>query len=158
MYEVNNNIIFKVIGDGELKTEIQNQCIGLPVEFTGRLDISEVAKQMKSADVLFLLSRYEGFGCVIKEAQACGTYVVASDVGGISEAVKGAGSIIDFSNEKAGIKNAADAALNYLNGTANIDVAQILKAAEGFDWKDRQKETVLMYEKVLKICKGDKTL
>ena len=146
IYSQNKNIKFKVIGDGELRENIENQCAGLPVTFTGRLEVSKVAQEMKQSDVLMLLSRHEGFGCVIKEAQACGVYPVTSNVGGICEALAGVGSAVDFSDENVGIINSAREVLDYLNGNKNIEISQILNAAKNFDWKERQQKTVCLYK------------
>ncbi len=57
------------------------------VTFTGRLGAADVARWMAAADVLVLPSRSEGLGLVLLEAMACGTPCVASEVGGIPEAL-----------------------------------------------------------------------
>lgn len=84
-----NKYTFVVVGDGPLKAEVEKKCKdkGLNIVFTGNLESDEVKNIMNIMDVMILPSRKEGFGCVITEANACGTCVVGSDAGGIPEAI-----------------------------------------------------------------------
>ncbi|MCC6287569.1 MAG: glycosyltransferase [Chitinophagaceae bacterium] len=54
---------------------------------TGEINNAEVAQHMQNASALVLFSRYENFPCVIVEALCCGIPVIATNVGGIPEAV-----------------------------------------------------------------------
>ncbi|KAF2958602.1 glycosyl transferase group 1 [Thermotoga sp. Ku-13t] len=78
---------FIVVGDGPLREKIKKETKGLNIIFTGRLPQKDVAKYMNAMDVMVLPSRNEGFGCVVLEAQACGTCVIGSSNGGIPEAI-----------------------------------------------------------------------
>lgn len=86
-----NSTSFLVIGDGVLKTDIENKCkqANLDVVFTGRIASDDVALGINALDVLILPSKKEGWPSVILEAQACGVPVVGSDAGGIPEAIGG---------------------------------------------------------------------
>ncbi len=78
-----------VVGDGELRTELQARATGLPVQFFGRLPTTDVLEQLKSARMLIVPSQcYEGFPRVIVEAFATGTPIVASRLGGLAELVE----------------------------------------------------------------------
>ena len=58
------------------------------VSFVGWIDSKEDrARYYNAADCLVLPSRSEGFPTVVGEALACGTPVLASDVGGVGELV-----------------------------------------------------------------------
>lgn len=55
------------------------------VRFTGQLSVETLAELMCAADVLALASSREGWPNVVHEALACGTPVVATDVGAVRE-------------------------------------------------------------------------
>jgi len=80
-----------LVGAGSAESELREAAAGLgvadAVTFAGRLGATDVARWMAAADVLVLPSRSEGLGLVLFEAMACGTPCVASNVGGIPEAL-----------------------------------------------------------------------
>lgn len=87
--EKNENTKFIIVGDGSLRKNLENkiQTKKIDVEFTGRIPQEKVAEKMKQMDIMILPSKNEGWPCVVLEAQACGTYVVGSERGGIPEAI-----------------------------------------------------------------------
>jgi D-inositol-3-phosphate glycosyltransferase len=58
------------------------------VVFHGTVSQDELPYYYSAAQVLVVPSRYESFGMVALEAMACGTPVIASDVGGLSSLVR----------------------------------------------------------------------
>lgn len=70
-----------LVGDGELKEEIQAQCTDMGIAerviFTG--SVSAPADYLQAMDCFVLPSHFEGFPMVLVEAQAAGLPVLASD-------------------------------------------------------------------------------
>jgi glycosyltransferase involved in cell wall biosynthesis len=55
------------------------------ITFIEHIPHNEVVKHLQKADVLVLFSNYENLPCVILESFSCGTPVISTNVGGISE-------------------------------------------------------------------------
>lgn len=81
------------VGDGSELDGLKQMCLSLPsnltVEFCGSLDNADVRSMLSSRviDFMLLLSSSEGLPVSLLEAMACGIIPVATDVGGVSEAV-----------------------------------------------------------------------
>jgi glycosyltransferase involved in cell wall biosynthesis len=79
-----------IAGDGPQRAELEQQAAQLPnpaaVRFLGRSD--RVDELMAAADIFVLPSTKEGFSNALVEAMASGLAIVASDVGGNSEAIR----------------------------------------------------------------------
>ncbi|HCU79983.1 MAG: hypothetical protein CL789_04605 [Chloroflexi bacterium] len=83
------NILVALVGDGELKKQFEDQvletCVADKVLFAGwQQDVPSI---LNAADLLVLPSLSEGLPFVVPEAMAAGLPVVATNVGGIPEAV-----------------------------------------------------------------------
>jgi glycosyltransferase involved in cell wall biosynthesis len=72
----------------EYLAELREMAAGFPVTFLGHR--SDIPSLMASADLLVVPSNcFETQGLVISEAMACGTPVVASDIGGLAASLRG---------------------------------------------------------------------
>lgn len=80
-----------VIGDGPEREALarlaERAGLGARVRFLGQLPQERLREYYGAADALVLASSREGWPNVLLESMACGTAVIASDVGGCAEAV-----------------------------------------------------------------------
>jgi len=80
----------KIVGDGPLRSSLERMVdtVGLKITVLGLRSQKEVHELMRAAEFLVLPSEcYEGFPMVALEALACGTPVVASNIGSMMEIV-----------------------------------------------------------------------
>lgn len=78
-----------MIGDGPRRAALEAHALDLPVVFTGHLDDrGEIAAVLARADLALAPCPYETFGLAALEALACGTPVVTTDRGAVSEIVQ----------------------------------------------------------------------
>lgn len=97
-----NNFKLLLVGDGQLRNKCQilvsKLNLNQNVFFLGSRN--DVERLLKSSDVAILSSHWEGFGLAAVESMASGIPVVASDVSGLSDVVKGAGVLFESGNPK----------------------------------------------------------
>jgi len=85
-----------IAGDGPLRADLE--ALASMLGLVGRVFLMgerrDVPELMRSADLLVLSSRVEGFGLVVAEAMASGALVVATDVGGVAEVMGNHGFLV----------------------------------------------------------------
>lgn len=91
-----------LVGEGELieedKKMVKTLRINARVDFLGfRNNIPEL---FKMCDLSIISSHWEGFGLVAVEGMVAGLPVIASDVDGLNDVVRGAGILFEQGNEK----------------------------------------------------------
>ncbi len=89
-----------IVGEGEREKELKELTRILKIEkrvqFLGmRKDVGEI---LKTTNIAVQSSYFEGFGITAVEAMACGTPLLASNVPGLSDVVKGAGILFSLGN------------------------------------------------------------
>ncbi|MBV9081965.1 MAG: glycosyltransferase family 4 protein [Acidobacteriaceae bacterium] len=89
MAQVSGNWRLLLVGDGPTRTSVEQEAVELgltdKVQFLG--DRSDVARLLAEADIFVLPSKWEGLPLSILEAMRAGLPVVATDIGGVAEAV-----------------------------------------------------------------------
>lgn len=97
------------------------------VNIMGEKDYAEVAQLLQSSDAFVFFTRYETFGCVIIEANACGVPVIVSDLPVTRELINEG-----FSGEfvqSEDVKNLADKLVNFITNPARFDPIAISSQA-----------------------------
>jgi D-inositol-3-phosphate glycosyltransferase len=119
------------------------------VRFVPPVPRRELAEWYRAADLVAVPSHSESFGLVAVEAQACGTPVVAADVGGLPTAVGDAGVLVDGHE----IPKWADALEGLLlnPGQREMLSRKAIQHAALFGW-DRTTER--LYEVYVEACRA----
>ena len=102
------------------------------VRFVPPVDRSALAQWYRAADLVAVPSHSESFGLVAVEAQACGTPVVAANVGGLPTAVGPAGVLVD-GHDTADWAPALESVSGAPRGPAVLARTSVEHAA-GFSW------------------------
>ena len=118
------------------------------VFFLGHLPQEELIKQYNMADIFVHLTGYEGFGLQPLEAMACGCPVVTTNVGSLPEVVGDAG-ILKNRGDIDGIVKAVHEVLTN-EGLREDIIKKGLKRAKRFSWEKTARETMKVYEDVVK--------
>lgn len=104
-----NNIELTIVGDGPDKIKVVNiikKTKMLPnVEIISDVKPAKVYEYLNKSDIFALITNWEGFPYTVLEAMSAGLPVIASDVGGISEAVSAETGIL-VKNDAVQIKEA----------------------------------------------------
>lgn len=81
-----------IVGEGKLRSQFERQIKELDLKknitLVGQISPQELPFWYSAADLFCLFSHSEGYPSVIVESLACGTPVIATDVGGVQEAVE----------------------------------------------------------------------
>lgn len=129
MIQKNNKVKLVLVGDGDLKNNIENKVKSIGIEkniyFTGiRKDIPSI---LNSVDLFILPSIYEGLGLVLLEAQASKVPCLVSEA--IQPEVDLGIGLVKKLNLSLGVSKWADEANNIINKNKNNDI-DIIKAVE----------------------------
>lgn len=136
-------------GDGERKQDLLNlsKQLGLEnrIHFLGvRSDIPEL---IKMCDIAILSSHWEGFGLAAAEAMAASIPVVASDVEGLAEVVRGGGLLFKKGDEEELCRHILD--LSGDSAFYNRTSLNGVEKSKRYDIQVLVDQTVDLYRKVL---------
>lgn len=113
------------------------------VEWSGYLDDAGLLQAYQDADVLALLSRYEGFGLPVLEAMACGTPVVCSNAASLPEVAGTAAWLVD-PDDVAGAAGALREVLANSATAARLRAAGF-EQAKKFSWRTAAEAMLRLY-------------
>jgi glycosyltransferase involved in cell wall biosynthesis len=113
------------------------------VEWAGYLDEAGLVKAYQDADVLALLSRYEGFGLPVLEAMACGTPVVCSNAASLPEVAGAAAWLVAPDDLDAAAAALQDILTNPATA-ARLRAAGLAQAAR-FSWRAAAESVLRIY-------------
>jgi|GEM_PF-994207 glycosyltransferase involved in cell wall biosynthesis len=148
------NLYYVIVGDGKLKGDMEERVVELGIEdrfkFTGRVDYGDIPDYFQHAQVFLLPSENEGFGRVLREAQACKSVPIASDLEATREVIDNGKTGYLF--KKGHVKNLAKKTLEL---TKNVK-KRMLMANRGHDvaTSNNLVSMVRRYESVLKNPQG----
>jgi len=138
-----------ILGDGPdrgaFETLARRWGLGERVRFAGSVSQERLREYYAAADALVLASSREGWPNVLLEAMACGTPVIATDIGGVSEIVAAA---------EAGIVIKERSAAAVAQGVRQLfskdpDRAATRRYAEQFGWSATTKGQLQLFRQVL---------
>lgn len=113
---ITTNIRLTIVGDGELRPQIEAMIKQLDLDndivLLGRR--SDIPELLSQADIFVLASKHEGLPTVVIEAMACECYVVATDCGGSAEIVGDTGQLVPIQDSQA-LATALQATINLSN-------------------------------------------
>ncbi|MEZ4978267.1 MAG: glycosyltransferase [Chitinophagales bacterium] len=149
------NVELHIVGDGSDKENLLalTNTLGLAdyVKFFGKISNDQVPEFLHSFSIYAALSRCEeSFGVAIVEAQACGTPVVVSRMGGLTEVVADTKTGLVVSNENI---EEASAAFRLLLGDDALRKKLALAARANveakYSWQKNVGAMVKIYEKLI---------
>lgn len=145
---ITTNIRLTIVGDGELRPQIEAMIKQLDLDndivLLGRR--SDIPELLSQADIFVLASKHEGLPTVVIEAMACECYVIATDCGGSAEIVGDTGQLVPIQDSKA-LATALQAAisLSSKDRTQNNKKARA-RVEEFFSLETSVKKWLALYE------------
>lgn len=128
--ELPANYKLLLVGDGIRKSHLET--LALKLKVAERINFmgfrSDVYALYKMCNIAILSSHWEGFGLASVEAMASGTPIIASDVNGLNNVVKGGGLLFEKGNVKE-LKNRILELVNDSEFYKKVSVAGLQKSS-----------------------------
>jgi len=140
-----------IIGDGSLRNQLEELAdklgIANKVELLKKLTNEQVAMVLNESSIFVMSSVSEGFPKALVEAMACGTPVVATDVGSCREIINGVGFIVK-PRDPEGFKKALNRLIE--NEEVRVEFSRrCQEVAKRYDWKNTSKIVESEYRKLI---------
>jgi teichuronic acid biosynthesis glycosyltransferase TuaC len=138
-----------IVGEGPERFTLQRLAVRLGVSsrvrFLGRIPHEQLADVYSAADALVLASSREGWPNVLLEAMACGTPVIASNIGGIPELLKSPAA-----GEMAPERSSRGFATTITKLFHSLpDRAATRRYAENFSWDETTEGQIKLFSQIL---------
>lgn len=158
-FDIQKKICWNIAGDGPYKSSLQKKIESkkklFEVNFIGFINDDELVKFYNQNDLFILLTQQksdnhsvEGFGLVFIESQSCGTPVIGTDTGGISDAIyDDNGGWIFNQDDKDSVKEKITQIINnsdYLNEHSQKARKNII---QNFSWHEYHKNLFSLLRK-----------
>ena len=151
-FELKDRTQISIIGEGpkrkELEKFIKENRLEEKVKLLGSISREKVFEVLKNSDIFVLISNWEGFPYTIIEAMSFGLAIIASEVGGIKEAVNESCGILIKRGDKEGIKNALGRLLKNPSLIKEMGERGKEKVKEEFSLEKMLRETEKVYKSV----------
>jgi glycosyltransferase involved in cell wall biosynthesis len=152
--KLKEKIEINIIGDGPKKNELElfleENDLG-QIHLLGSLPRNQVFDMMSTSHIFVLISKYEGLPMTILEAMSMGLAIIASDVGGIKEAVKdGENGVLLKNNSVEELKKALECLVTDHSFREKMGEASRKKVLEEFSLEKMLNENQKSYNKILK--------
>jgi len=120
------------------------------VVFAGRVGHDRLADYYSAADVTVVPSHYEPFGLVAIEAMACGTPVIASDVGGLRfTVIPDKTGLLAPAQDEIAFADAIEKILTNPQFAQQLQRRAIKRVRDRFSWSGVAEQLSLMYRQLL---------
>lgn len=152
--ESRERIKLTIVGDGPLaknvRDRIRSNALQTQIEMTGAMTRDKIIDRLQAqADVFALISNWEGFPYTILEAMALGIPVIASDVGGVSEAVDDSVGRLIARNDMNALNSALQDAVKNPNAWKEKGLRARQKVETQFSLQQMRDKTLSVYQDVL---------
>jgi glycosyltransferase involved in cell wall biosynthesis len=150
--ETNSRARLLLVGDGELRSEIERELVSRKLEEKERLlgPHDDVYTVLTGCDVFLFPSLYEGFGIAALEANAAGLPVVGSRIPGLVDAVEdGRTAILHESGDIEGMASSVLMLLQDQQKARRMGAAGRLRVQENFSLEMMAARQLALYRKCL---------
>ena len=136
-------------GNIKLKQQVNDKDLQEEISFKKEVPQNILAKDMQQSDALILYSRYETFGCVVIEANACGIPVIVSDIPVFREyLVENMTSIFAESNNHSAL---AEKIIYFINNRDIFYATEIANYTKNiFSYEAVAQQFAAVYKKIIK--------
>ena len=152
------DVKFVFLGKGEQRGYLQSLAKKMGVDkhvfFEGFVPETDLPKYYKAADVFGFPSLRDGYALVCLEAMACGTPIVAANLGTIAEIVGDTGILVE-ERDSASLAEGIETLLNNPTLRKRLGERAARRVKEHFTWDQVTERLVEIYKEAMQLRKSD---